>query len=230
MEKQLVLVIDDEKPIREAIAAALEDAGYTVAEAYSAEEADNILAKKQPDLILLDLMLPGESGLDFCRRFRAESDIPIIIISAKGEEVDKVLGLELGADDYVAKPFGIHELVSRVRAHLRRKMPQAAPQQTLITIDDLKIDTENRQTFLNENPVQLTNAEFQVLALLAKNLSKNFSRKEILETIWGKDAQKDERIIDVYIHKLREKIESNPQKPKYLVTAHGLGYRLGEQR
>ena len=231
MEKQLILVIDDEKPIREAISAALEDAGFKTIEARSAEEGDKLLEAEQPDLIILDLMHPGESGLEFCRRIRTTSNTPIIIVSAKGDEVDKVVGLELGADDYIAKPFGIRELVSRVRAQLRRTISETGEERpSSFTIGDIRIDYDNHQVFVKEKPVDLTNSEFQVLLLLAKNQGKNFSRKELLETLWGKDAQKDVRTIDVYIHKLREKLEVNAKRPKYIITAHGLGYRLGEPR
>jgi DNA-binding response OmpR family regulator len=227
MSSQRVLVVDDEKSLLEVVSYALKEAGYKVATATDATEAEVKLKQFEPQLMIMDLRLPDGSGFELCRLVRSITDIPVIILSAKTDEVDKVLGLELGADDYVTKPFSPRELVSRVRAHLRRG-EQTSNGKSSIIIKDLKIDVEGHQVFLNDKPVYLTNGEFQILTLLAKSPGKVLSRLAILNHLWGAGYVGDNRTVDVHIHNLRDKLEADPQDPKYLVTVRGQGYRLSD--
>lgn len=228
MNSKCVLVVDDEESLLEVISYSLQEAGFKVATATHAQEARDMLEKLEPNLLILDIMLPDESGFELCRTIRASSSIPILILSAKTDEVDKILGLELGADDYVTKPFSPRELVSRVKALLRRTEGQTERESNVIKIRDLKIDLESHQVFLKEKLLYVTNLEFQILVLLARNPGKVFSRLAILNYLWGGRFVGDERTVDVHIHNLREKLEADPQKPKYLSTVRGLGYRLSE--
>lgn len=228
MDKQRVLVVDDEESILEIISYALKEEGFSVATATDVHQAEEQMKRAEPDLIVLDIMLPDESGLDFCRRIRDTKDVPIIILSAKTEEIDKILGLELGADDYVTKPFSPRELVSRVKAQLRRAAGAAKHPSPTITIKDLIINTDSHQVFLKGRLLQITNLEYEILLFLARNPGKAFSRLAILHHLWGGDFVGDERTIDVHIHNLRDKLEANPQEPKYLLTVRSLGYRLSE--
>lgn len=229
MSPQRILVVDDEESLLTIISYALESAGFEVATATDAEQASELVTKFEPNLLILDVMLPGQSGLDLCREVRNKTDIPIIIVSAKSEEVDKILGLELGADDYVTKPFSPRELVSRVRAQLRRQEGSLVRAPNVIEIRNLKIDCESHQVFLRGDPLHLTNSEFQILQLLARNPGKAFSRSAILNYLWDGGFVGDERTVDVHIHNLREKFEDDPQKPSYLLTVRGIGYRLSEK-
>lgn len=228
MPGKKVLVVDDEESLLEVIAYALQDGGFEVKTATDTAQAALIMDDFQPHLLILDVMLPGQSGLEFCQQIRRTSNIPIIILSAKTDEVDKVLGLELGADDYVIKPFSPRELVSRVRAQLRRMQSQTRHPSTLIEVKDLRINTESHQAFLKDKLIHLTNSEFQILLLLAKSSGKVFSRTAILNYLWGGGFVGDERTVDVHVHNLREKLEEDPQQPQYLFTVRGLGYRLCE--
>lgn len=228
MEEQKVLVVDDEEALLEIISYALEDGGFEVRTATDTEQAAQVMSEFKPHLLILDLMLPGQSGLEFCQQVRRDNQIPIIILSAKTDEVDKVLGLELGADDYVTKPFSPRELVSRVRAQLRRIQTQAQHPKTLIEVKDIHIKTDSHQVFLKDKLVTLTNSEFQILLLLAKSPGKVFSRTAILNYLWGGGFVGDERTVDVHVHNLREKLEEDLQQPEYIFTVRGLGYRLCE--
>ncbi len=228
MPGKKVLVVDDEESLLEVISYALQDGGFEVKTAIDTAQAALIMNDFQPHLLILDVMLPGQSGLEFCQQVRRTSNIPIIILSAKTDEVDKVLGLELGADDYVTKPFSPRELVSRVRAQLRRMQSQTRQPSTLIEVRDLRINTESHQAFLKDKLIHLTNSEFQILLLLAKSPGKVFSRTSILNYLWGGGFVGDERTVDVHVHNLREKLEEDPQQPQYLFTVRGLGYRLCE--
>lgn len=228
MSDRRVLVVDDEEPLLEVIGYSLQEAGFKVSTATNAKQALDLLKKLEPDLLILDIMLPDESGFEVCRNIRAKSNIPILILSAKTEEVDRILGLELGADDYVTKPFSPRELVSRVKALLRRTGTEGRRESNIIKIRDLRIDLESHQVFLKGKLLYLTNLEFQILVLLARNPGKVFSRLAILNYLWGGRFVGDERTIDVHIHNLREKLEANPQEPKYLSTVRGLGYRLSD--
>jgi len=226
---QRVLVVDDEESLLTIISYALESSGFEVQTATDAEKGAELFETFEPSLMILDVMLPGQSGLDLCRQVRQKSDIPIIMLSAKSEEVDKILGLELGADDYVTKPFSPRELVSRVRAQLRRQEGSLTHRAKVMEIRNLKIDIESHQAFLRGEPLHLTNSEFQILQLLARNPGKAFSRSSILNYLWDGGFVGDERTVDVHIHNLREKFEDDPQKPTYLLTVRGLGYRLSEK-
>jgi DNA-binding response OmpR family regulator len=228
MSKEHVLVIDDEESILDIVTYALNEAGFDVAAAHNIQEAEEQIERKTPDLMIVDVMLPDESGLEFCRRIRAESHVPIIMLSAKAEEVDKILGLELGADDYVTKPFSPRELVSRVKAQLRRAAGHDAQTSRIITVKDLVINTDSHEVTLKGSSLRLTDFEYQFLLFLARNPGKAFSRIAILDHIWGGDFVGDERTLDVHIHNLRKKIEENPEEPQYLLTVRNYGYRLSE--
>ncbi len=228
MSKEHVLVIDDEESILEIISYALKEAGYAVATAHNVREAEDKMRQDTPDIMIVDVMLPDDSGLEFCRAVRTESHVPIIILSAKAEEVDKILGLELGADDYVTKPFSPRELVSRVRAQLRRAAGGNGHMTKQIAIRDLVINTDSHEVSINSTPLDLTDFEYQFLLFLARNPGKAYSRQAILDHIWGGEFIGDERTLDVHIHNLRKKIEDNPQEPTYLLTVRNFGYRLCE--
>jgi DNA-binding response OmpR family regulator len=195
--------------------------------AEDAESAEHVVAGFRPDLIVLDVMLPGASGLEFMRALRATSAVPVVMLSAKSEEIDKILGLELGADDYVTKPFSPRELVSRVRAHLRRAETPATGSRGHV-VGELRVDPDSRQVFVSAQPVHLTATEFQILELLARSPGKVLSRIAILDTMWGGGFVGDERAVDVHVHNIREKIERDPSEPEYLLTVRGAGYRLRE--
>jgi two-component system alkaline phosphatase synthesis response regulator PhoP len=228
MAAQRILVVDDEDSIRKIVDYALDQAGYEVFTAADAEEAERALAEVRPDLVILDVMLPGKSGLDIARDLRVNSSVPIIMLSAKGDEVDRILGLEFGADDYVTKPFSPRELVSRVKAILRRVVAPPADARAVISIGDLTIDDTSRQVTMAEVPVHLTSSEYGILMLLARHPSRAFSRQAILTALWDESPVGDERAIDVHIHNMREKLEPDPKNPVYLLTVRGFGYRLRE--
>jgi DNA-binding response OmpR family regulator len=228
MTAQRVLVVDDEDSILKVVEYALSQAGYEVHTAGDSEGAEKALASIKPDLVILDIMLPGKSGLDIARDIRETSNVPIIMLSAKGEEVDRILGLEFGADDYVTKPFSPRELVSRVKAILRRVAAPATDAHARITVGDLTIDDTSRQVTMAENPVHLTSSEYGILMLLARHPGKAFSRQAILAALWDESPVGDERAIDVHIHNMREKLEPDAKNPVYLLTVRGFGYRLRE--
>jgi DNA-binding response OmpR family regulator len=227
MTVQRILVVDDEESILKVVEYALAQAGYEVHTAGDAEGGEFVLGQIHPDLVILDVMLPGKSGLDLARAVRQYSDVPIIMLSAKGDEVDRILGLEFGADDYVTKPFSPRELVSRVKAILRRTS-SSTDSHTRITVADLTIDDTSRQVTIAERPLHLTSSEYGILMLLARHPGKAFSRQAILAALWDESPVGDERAIDVHIHNMREKIEPDPKNPEYLLTVRGFGYRLRE--
>jgi DNA-binding response OmpR family regulator len=220
-----ILVVDDEEPIRKIVEYALTEAGYEVHLAQDGEGAQFLIAEVKPDLVVLDVMLPGKSGLDIARDLRATSGVPIIMLSARGDEVDRILGLEFGADDYVTKPFSPRELVSRVKAILRRV--DGTPPERII-VGDLEIDTESRQVKVAGQTIPLTTSEFTILLHLARHPGKAFSRQAILAALWDESPVGDERAVDVHIHNIREKIEADQKNPAYLLTVRGYGYRLRE--
>ena len=229
MNNERILVVDDEQSLLEVVSYALSEVGYKVATAGDAKQAMQLFKEFEPELMILDLRLPDQSGFELCRLIRSDSNIPVILLSAKTDEVDKVLGLELGADDYVTKPFSPRELVSRVKAHLRRVDVVGRTKSNRIMVKNLKIDPESRQVFRGEKLIHLTNIEFQMLALLAKSPGKVFPRPTILNHLWGSsDFIGDERTIDVHIHNLRNKLEVDPQRPDYVVTVRNHGYRLSD--
>ena len=220
-----VLVVDDEKPIAEIVKFNLEKEGYEVNVAYDGEEAIRKVYQFEPDLILLDIMLPKMDGFQVCKKIRETFNIPILMLTAKEEEVDKVLGLELGADDYITKPFSIRELVARVKANIRRT---SSPNQNLkghvIASGDLMIDLNKYEVKKGSGIVELTLREFELLKYLATQEDQVFSREQLLEEVWGYEYYGDIRTVDVTVRRLREKIEENSSNPKYILTKRGIGY------
>jgi DNA-binding response OmpR family regulator len=221
-----VLVVDDEESILKVVSYALQQAGYEVHTASDAAGAEMMFEEISPDIIVLDIMLPGKSGLDVARDLRTHSDTPIIMLSARGDEVDRVLGLEFGADDYVTKPFSPRELVSRVKAILRRT--EGSHEKKCIIVGGLEIDTRSRQVRLDGQPIHLTSSEFGILLHLARQPGTAYSRQAILSALWDESPVGDERAIDVHIHNIREKLEADPKNPTYILTVRGYGYRLRE--
>ena len=222
-----ILVVDDEESILKVVGYALSDDGYEVHTARDSGGAELMFGQVHPDLVVLDVALPGKSGLDIAKELRATSKVPIIMLSARGDEVDRILGLEFGADDYVTKPFSPRELVSRVRAILRR-VEDTPLEKSFIEVGDLSIDTQARQVRLHGGPVHLTTSEFGILLHLARHPGTAYSRQAILAALWDQSPVGDERAVDVHIHNIREKIEDDPKNPTYLLTVRGYGYRLRE--
>ncbi len=227
MTVQRILAVDDEESILKVVEYALAQAGYEVHTAGDAAGAEFLFPQVNPDLVILDVMLPGKSGLDIARDLRTASDVPIIMLSARGDEVDRILGLEFGADDYVTKPFSPRELVSRVRAILRR-VGSTPDEKACIQVGDLEIDTRSRQVRVAETPVHLTSSEYGILLHMARHPGTAYSRQAILTALWDESPVGDERAIDVHIHNIREKIEPDPKNPAYILTVRGFGYRLRE--
>lgn len=223
MERVKILVVDDEKPIADILKYNLEEEGFHVLVAYDGEEALRLAFEEQPTLLVLDIMLPRVDGFQVCKEIRQKMDVPIIMLTAKEAEIDKVLGLELGADDYVTKPFSIRELVARVRATLRRSQMQKKPAQHL-TCGELVLELGRMELFKNGTSIELTSREFNLLAFLLKNMGYVFSRDKLLEEVWGYDYFGDPRTVDVTVRRLREKIEDDPGSPLYLCTKRGAGY------
>ena len=220
-----ILVVDDEESIRKIVDYALTEAGYEVHVAQDGAGAEFMLGQVKPDLVILDVMLPGKSGLDIAKDLRTTSDVPIIMLSARGDELDRILGLEFGADDYVTKPFSPRELVSRVKAILRRVEGSPAER---IRVGDLEIDTGSRQVRVSGQEIHLTTSEYAILLHLARHPGKAFSRQAILAALWDETPVGDERAVDVHIHNIREKIEADHKNPTYVLTVRGFGYRLRE--
>ncbi|WP_310605251.1 response regulator transcription factor [Anaerosporobacter sp.] len=221
-----VLVVDDEKLIVKGIRFSLEQDGMEVDCAYDGEEALNMAKHKEYDVILLDVMLPKLTGFEVCQHIREFSDMPIIMLTAKGDDMDKILGLEYGADDYITKPFNILEVKARIKAIMRRSSKKEASRETekIATFGELKIDCESRRVYIRGKEVNLTAKEFDLLELLIFNPNKVYSRENLLNTVWGYDYPGDARTVDVHIRRLREKIEDNPSEPKYIHTKWGVGY------
>ena len=221
-----VLVVDDEPMVREVLARYLEKEGFAVDVAEDGEAALATFETTRPDLVLLDLMLPRIDGLEVLRRMRAQGSIAVIMLTAKGEETDRVVGLELGADDYVTKPFSPREVVARVRAVLRRSAPAAVPRSDVITHGDLEIDVPRRELRRGGAPVKLTRKEFDLLVLLTSNPGRVFTRSELLEDVWDFAWDGDTNTVTVHMRRLREKIEDDPSEPVRLITVWGVGYRF----
>ncbi len=223
-----VLVVDDEKLIVKGLRFSLEQDDMEVECAYDGEEALEMAKNKKYDIILLDIMLPKLTGLEVCQQIREFSDVPVIMLTAKGEDMDKILGLEYGADDYITKPFNILEVKARIKAIIRRtgtkvKEPDEKKVQ-VIEAGDLRLDCEGRRLHVSGREVNLTAKEFDVLELLVLNPNKVYGRENLLKLVWGEDYQGDVRTVDVHIRRLREKIEPNPSEPKYVHTKWGVGY------
>lgn len=226
MEKQ-VLVVDDEKLIVKGIRFSLEQDGMKVDCAYDGEEALAMAKQKEYDIVLLDVMLPKMDGFQVCQAIRDFSAMPIIMLTAKGDDMDKILGLEYGADDYITKPFNILEVKARIKAIMRRsggKNGSGAGLDHIIEQEEMKVDLDSRRVYIREKEVNLTAKEFDLLEILIHNPNKVYSRDNLLKTVWGADYPGDARTVDVHIRRLREKIEDNPSEPKYIHTKWGVGY------
>ena len=223
-----ILVVDDEKLIVKGLRFSLEQDDMEVDCAYDGEEALEKAQNNKYDIILLDIMLPKLTGLEVCQQIREFSDVPIIMLTAKGEDMDKILGLEYGADDYITKPFNILEVKARIKAIIRRtsgkSKGESAKKAQIIEAGELKLDCEGRRLYISDREVNLTAKEFDVLELLVLNPNKVYSRENLLKLVWGADYPGDVRTVDVHIRRLREKIESNPSEPKYVHTKWGVGY------
>jgi two-component system, OmpR family, response regulator len=220
-----VLVVDDEKKIVDIVKAYLEKENFQVIEAYSGDRIIKIVETEYPDLVILDLMLPGLSGLDVCRELRKTSNVPVIMLTARDEVADKIVGLELGADDYITKPFNPNELVSRVRSVLRRSSISATNKK-IMKIKGLLIDVEKRLVYSDDKKIDLTATEFDLLKTLAANPGRVFSRMQLLDSIQGEAYEGYERTIDSHIKNLRKKVEPNPEMPSYIITVYGVGYKI----
>lgn len=224
-----ILLVEDEKTLAKALKFNLEKEGFRVEVAFDGEEALNAMSGEEPDLVILDLMLPKIDGYEVCRSIRRSSDVPIIMLTARDEDIDKILGLELGADDYMTKPFNTRELLARIRAILRRTVQQAAAARSFIKVGDLQIDVIKHKVTVKGREVALTSREYNLLSLLASNPGKVYSREELLEEIWGDDYSGDVRTVDVHIRHLREKIEEFPAEPNIILTVWGAGYKFREE-
>ena len=230
MEKT-ILVVDDEKPIADILQFNLIKEGYRVICAYDGDEALQKVEEEQPDLMLLDIMLPKRDGMEVCREVRKKYDFPIIMLTAKGSEIDKVLGLEMGADDYVTKPFSTRELIARVKANMRRLNVPVPVEETQVETNDIVIGSLTIQpdaylVLKRDEAIELTHREFELLHYLAKHIGQVMTREHLLQTVWGYDYFGDVRTVDVTIRRLREKIEDNPSHPLWIVTRRGVGYYL----
>jgi len=223
-----ILLVDDEDSVQKLLTYPLERDGFRVVQARDGEQALRLFGDERIDLVVLDLMLPKVDGLEVCKRLRAGSDVPIIMLTARGEELDKVLGLELGADDYITKPFSIREFRSRVRALLRRAaLPRERQlEEETIEAGELKIDPARRTVELAGQPVALTYVEFELLRTLASEPARVFTREMLLRSLWGDSAYREQRTIDVHIRHLREKLERDAREPEYIFTVRGVGYRF----
>jgi DNA-binding response OmpR family regulator len=220
-----VLVVDDEPIVREVVVRYLQREGHTTLEADDGDDARGMVEREKPDLVVLDVMLPGTDGLELCRWIRSRSELPVILLTARGEEADRIVGLELGADDYVTKPFSPRELAARVRTVLRRSAPAEDPSAKL-GFGDIEIDTRTRDVVKDGTELRLTAKEFDLLAFLAGNPRRVFGRDQLMSRVWGYEAALDTGTVTVHVRRLREKIETNPSEPVHLQTVWGVGYRL----
>ncbi len=224
-----ILLVDDERSIQTLLSYPLRKDGYQVTSAEDGREALQRFAEGRFDLVILDLMLPKLDGVEVCRQLRSRSQVPIIMLTAKGDEMDKVTGLEMGADDYITKPFSMREFRSRVKAALRRsRMVGEVPENEAIESGDLKIDFGRRMVTLGGEEIRVTYVEFEILGALARSPGRVLSREALLEHVWGDSEYRDPRTVDVHIRHLREKLESDPKSPEYLFTVRGVGYRFRE--
>jgi DNA-binding response OmpR family regulator len=227
-DSSTILLVDDEDSVQKLLAYPLERDGFNVVQARDGEEALMRFAQQAVDLVVLDVMLPKLDGLEVCKRLRASSTVPIIMLTARDDELDKVLGLELGADDYITKPFSIREFRSRVRALLRRAAIPSAGREEDETIerDGLRIDIGHRDVHVGDSAVQLTYVEFELLRTMAASPGRVFSREMLLQALWGGSDYREPRTIDVHVRHLREKLEHDPSEPEYILTVRGVGYRF----
>ncbi|WP_347548228.1 response regulator YycF [Pseudalkalibacillus hwajinpoensis] len=230
MDKK-ILVVDDEKPIADILQFNLEKEGFTVVCAYDGDEAIAKVEEENPDMILLDIMLPQRDGMEVCREVRKKYEMPIIMLTAKDSEIDKVLGLELGADDYVTKPFSTRELIARVKANLRRRQQEPEKESStnaLIKVGVLTIHPDAYLVTKREETIELTHREFELLHYLSKHIGQVMTREHLLQTVWGYDYFGDVRTVDVTVRRLREKVEDNPSHPTWIITRRGVGYYMRE--
>lgn len=228
MDKK-ILVVDDEQPIADILEFNLRKEGYEVVCAYDGEEALQKVEEEHPDMVLLDVMLPLRDGMEVCREIRKKYDMPIIMLTAKDTEIDKVLGLEMGADDYVTKPFSNRELIARVKANLRRHSQEASKEEDStneLVVGSLVIHPEAYKVTKRGTEIELTHREFELIHYLAKHLGQVMTREHLLQTVWGYDYFGDVRTVDVTVRRLREKVEDNPSRPSWIVTRRGVGYYL----
>ena len=230
-DKKTILIVDDEQPIIDMLVYNLEKEGYNTLEATDGEKAVDIALNNTPDLILLDIMIPKMDGLSVCKRIRHTLNVPIIMLSAKGEEIDKILGLELGADDYITKPFSIRELMARIKANLRKgkgsyEDGKLEANTNKIIVGDLQLDVDKFETRVKNKVIDLTLREFEVLKYLANQLGQVVTRETLLEKVWGYEYYGDIRTVDVTVRRIREKIETDTSAPKILITKRGVGYYI----
>ena len=223
-----VLIVEDEKAISDIIMFNLKREGYEVMQALTGTDGLNMAINKNPDIVLLDIMLPEMDGFEVLEKIREVSEVPVIMVTAREEERDKVLGLETGADDYVTKPFSMVELIARVKANTRRTVGAVKKPETSIKIGDITIDTEAQTVMKNDAALDLTQREYEIMVYFAKNQTKVISREELMEKVWGYDYYGDLRAVDVAMRRLREKIEDDPSEPKLIITKRGVGYYLGK--
>ncbi len=220
------LVVDDEQPLLDALQYALQREGFEVITATDSEQAIQLFNEQNPDLVILDVMLPTRSGFEVCQILRKQSNVPIIMLTARGAEGDRVVGLEIGADDYITKPFSMRELMARIRSVMRRASASSAPVGPVLKAGDLTLDVNQYEARLGDRLLNLSPKEFELLRFLMEHPGQVFSRQTLLDRVWGEDKYIEERTVDVHIHWLREKIEPNPRKPKYLLTVRGVGYKF----
>ena len=235
MSKERILIVDDEKEIRDLIHIYLKGEGYETLKAENGEEALDVLEKNDVDLIILDIMMPKVNGIEACLKIREEREMPIIMLSAKSEDMDKILGLNTGADDYLTKPFNPLELVARVKSQLRRykrfnhitsKADIQIQEENILEIDELTVNLETHEVFKDGEEIKLTPTEFDILVLLGENRGKVFSIENIYNSVWKQDFMQSDNTVMVHIRKVREKIEEDPRKPKYIKTVWGVGYKI----
>lgn len=228
MSQEHIQIIEDELEIAELIKDYLEDEGFQVTISLNGIEGLNTFQKERPDIVILDLMLPGMDGFEVCRLIRKDSEIPVLILSSKNTDMDKVLALGIGADDYVTKPFSPIELVARIKAHLRRQNKASASPQSnhILTFGNLKIDFSAYTVHVGDTIVNMTNKEFELLKLLAQNPNQVLTKEQIISAVWGNNYYGDDNTIPVHIRKVREKIEDDPSDPKFILTVWGVGYRF----
>ena len=229
MDKKRILVVEDEKAISDILVFNLRREGYDTMAAYDGTEGLRCALEEAPDLILLDVMLPGMDGFEVCRLVREQKDTPIIMLTAREEETDKVMGLELGADDYITKPFSMRELMARVKANMRRTLSaEEREHDTAPEGDGLRISRDNGMVYKNGHPLELSAREFDILCFLSSAPGRVFSREELLEQVWGYEYYGDLRAVDVAIRRLREKVEDEPASPRYIITKRGMGYYFAD--
>jgi len=227
--KQTLLLVDDDDALIKQVGQFLEQSGYDVVLAFDGQAGLLAFEQHQPDLVLLDWMMPGINGIDLCREIRQQSQVPIIMLTAKGEETDKIIGLELGADDYMTKPYSLRELLARIRSNLRRVTSQPTTTPSRLSFPHFELDITERKLFVNKQSIEITHTEFDMLQLFCSHPARVYRRDTLLDQLRGKEPESFDRSVDMHISNLRKKIEPNPKKPMYLITVWGVGYRFESQ-